>query len=370
MDWADLERRGLYDPEATDAPARREVLEYLGRLGATAEMLTDYGADLGALAADLTLRPPGERLTMAEFAARVGATEDEVRRFRLLMGLPEGRAGEAVMASSHEVVFAMLTGASEFFDEESAERLLRTMGWAMSRVADAVVSTFITTIGPRLMAADASGMALVRANADAKDHLAGLGATLEVILRSHLVAGLRRGEETDLSTGVDVKSEAVLFVDLVGSTALARSLPLSEFDQAVRAFEDLVADEVAGKGGHLVKLIGDEAMVVADDPARAAEIAFGVLEALGAGDGLLRARAGLAWGDVVVRDGDRYGPVVNLASRAVGLAGEGTVVTTADTVDFLATLKATFLSVPLEPRLLKGFDEPVTLFVLQRPGVA
>ena len=40
---------------------------------------------------------------------------------------------------------------------------------------------------------------------------------------------------------------------------------------------------------------------------------------------LPEARAGLAYGSVIAREGDYYGPVVNLAHRLVELAYPGTV---------------------------------------------
>ena len=43
-----------------------------------------------------------------------------------------------------------------------------------------------------------------------------------------------------------------------------------------------------------------------------------------------RCGPGLASGEVMLRDGDVFGPVVNLASRAAKVAGPGEVVTTAD----------------------------------------
>ena len=78
-------------------------------------------------------------------------------------------------------------------------------------------------------------------------------------------------------------------------------------------------------GGRVVKMIGDEVMFVVPTATGAASIGLSLAEAY-AGDELLSdVRVALAIGPVLVQDGDFYGPVVNLASRLVGVANPGTV---------------------------------------------
>src|ERR1019366_9802779 len=72
-------------------------------------------------------------------------------------------------------------------------------------------------------------------------------------------------------------------------------------------------------------MIGDELMFVVQTASNAAQIGLSLSEAY-AGDELLSdVRVALAMGPVLVQDGDFYGPVVNLASRLVGVANPGTV---------------------------------------------
>jgi hypothetical protein len=72
-------------------------------------------------------------------------------------------------------------------------------------------------------------------------------------------------------------------------------------------------------------MIGDEVMFVVPTATGAAAIGLSLAEAY-AGDQLLSdVRVALAVGPVLVQDGDFYGPVVNLASRLVGVANPGTV---------------------------------------------
>ena len=118
---------------------------------------------------------------------------------------------------------------------------------------------------------------------------------------------------------------AVGFADMVGFTMLSQHLADEELAAVVGRFEELAHDTVVALGGRVVKMIGDEAMFVVEDATSAAEVGLSLAEAY-AGDELLSdVRVALAIGPVLVQDGDYYGPVVNLASRLVGVANPGTV---------------------------------------------
>jgi adenylate cyclase len=113
------------------------------------------------------------------------------------------------------------------------------------------------------------------------------------------------------------------FVDLVDFTRTSTGLDAAEFGRLLSRFEALAWDEITEAGGQLVKLIGDEAMFVAPPSAQAAEAALAILSQCGRED-LPPARAGLALGPVLIRGGDYFGDVVNLASRLVDAADPGT----------------------------------------------
>ena len=77
-------------------------------------------------------------------------------------------------------------------------------------------------------------------------------------------------------------------------------------------------------------------------------------------------RVGIAHGPVLGREGDYYGPVVNLASRIVNIAFPGSVLVSADVAEVLkedAEVEVT----ALRPRLLKDIGR-VPLFVVSRVG--
>ena len=120
------------------------------------------------------------------------------------------------------------------------------------------------------------------------------------------------------------------FVDLVGYTALAEGLDDQELGALVEHFSALAHDIVVSFGGRLVKTIGDEVMFITEQPAAAANIALRLAEASTQDDVLPDARAGLAYGPVLSREGDYFGQVVNLASRLTELAYPRTVLVSND----------------------------------------
>ena len=119
---------------------------------------------------------------------------------------------------------------------------------------------------------------------------------------------------------------AVVFVDIVGYTSRSKSLTESELVAWIEQFEGETADLVNGVGGRIIKNIGDEVLFVVDDPVAAVRVALEMARrGSDAGDSYPEVRAGLAYGEVVLRLGDVFGPTVNIASRLTSLARPGTV---------------------------------------------
>ena len=127
---------------------------------------------------------------------------------------------------------------------------------------------------------------------------------------------------------------AIGFADLAGYTVLSAELEPDGLSEFVGAWEELVYDTVAEQSGRVIKTIGDEAMF-AGLSAQVARIAI-ALRDRARERALPAVRAGLASGMVVARDGDFYGPVVNLASRLTEIAPAGTILASAALHDELA----------------------------------
>jgi adenylate cyclase len=137
---------------------------------------------------------------------------------------------------------------------------------------------------------------------------------------------------------------------------------MSELGVSLVDFDELASDLVVDRGGRLVKLIGDEVMFVAADPGTACEIALDLTDRLDAHPRLPSARGALACGEVLTRDGVYFGPVVNLAARAVKLADPGTVLVSSE----VRRAATDYEFAPIGAQQLRGFDEPVDLFRVER----
>jgi class 3 adenylate cyclase/predicted ATPase len=168
----------------------------------------------------------------------------------------------------------------------------------------------------------------------------------------------------------------VMFVDLVGSTALSRQLDPEEMSAVIRGYQNSVAGEIARFEGHVAKFMGDGVLVYfgypqahEDDAERAVRAGLAVSDAVGLladpSGGSLGARIGIATGLVVVGDltGEGaaqeesvVGDTPNLAARLQALAGPGDVAIAPATRLLLGDL---FDLDDLGERSLKGLDAPV-----------
>lgn len=118
---------------------------------------------------------------------------------------------------------------------------------------------------------------------------------------------------------------AVGFADIVGFTRRSRGMSTKELTHLVEVFEATAASIVVQHRGRLIKTIGDEVLYVADDADAAARIALDLVDAHDVDPDFPEVRVGLAYGEVMTRLGDVYGPVVNIASRLTSLARPGRV---------------------------------------------
>jgi len=112
-----------------------------------------------------------------------------------------------------------------------------------------------------------------------------------------------------------------------------------------------------------VKFIGDEVMFVADDVAAACDVALALVERF-ADDSSVTPRGALAAGDVIIRGGDYYGATVNLAARLAGQAVPAEILVTESVADGARDVPLRFE--PAGRRVLRGFDDPVRVFSVER----
>ncbi|HEX2527181.1 MAG TPA: adenylate/guanylate cyclase domain-containing protein [Geminicoccus sp.] len=168
----------------------------------------------------------------------------------------------------------------------------------------------------------------------------------------------------------------VMFIDLVGSTALSARLDPEEMRTVLLAYQNAAAVEVTRCGGHVAKLMGDGLLAYfgwpradEDEAERAVRAGLAIIEAVGClatpAEEQLAARVGIATGLVVVGDiiGEAaaqeeavVGETPNLAARLQAIAPPGTVIVAEETRQLLGEA---FDMHPLDQVHLKGFAQPV-----------
>lgn len=363
---SDWEAAGLYDPRAPDAAARLALLQHLAAAGVTLDAMraADARGELVTALSDELLR--GDRPLSATDVASAGIPLDQVLRIWLAIGLPiEQVDAKTLPADAVETTLLFFEGA-QIFGEEATLGFSRVMAAAASQVADAAVALFLGAVQPRLEATTANELEWAEANESAVSSLEGVEKVMARLVREHVVRAVRRSRAARGRDRTEPRELelAVCFLDLVGSTEWALRLPLSTASKALGRFEAAAWDASVERGGRLVKLIGDEAMIVAPTAEDACTIALGVLGAVSQDGELPEARGAVGFGTVLFRDGDYFGPLVNVVARAVKEAAPGQVVVTAAVRDLVAD-DGVFRVGPLEPHHLRGMDEPVALAPLK-----
>ncbi len=173
----------------------------------------------------------------------------------------------------------------------------------------------------------------------------------------------------------------VMFVDLVGSTALSGRLDPEDLRAVIRGYQKAVAAEVGRYGGHVAQYLGDGVLAYfgypiahEDEAERAVRAGLATIDAVARlpspGGGALAARIGIATGLVVVGDllGEGsakehavVGETPNVAARLQGLATPGQVVVSARTRD---QARHVFEYRDLGPQALKGIAAPLRAYAV------
>jgi len=398
-----------------DGAVRAEERDYRAAMRWVRDFLHDHGvadaeidraeADdtLDLLVADCVLVPGGNRYTRAELSERTGLSPELAERLWRALGFadvgPDDREFTDLDVEAILIFQAMVRlGVA---DAESAVQFARVLGSSMARIADAEVSPVVSGGHSMTIGRGTPGGSVFEAERFARRAGATLPAmarVLEFAWRRHVQAATRRAMlQRTRGDGSALPRLAVGFADMVGFTVLSQQLSEEELGAVVSRFEEVAHDTVTAGGGRIVKMIGDEAMFVAESVVDAARIGLNLADAYADDELLSDVRVGLSVGPVLVQDGDYFGPVVNLASRMVNIAEPGSVLVSED---FHAALGRDlhpsrggdldepqsagpgggaeagpgalpgadeFVFVALRPRVLKDFGR-VQLWALYRPG--
>jgi len=305
-------------------PSLRDVLFGVGVSEATVAQAERDGT-LPLLAIERLVLPEPAAYDLTELAEVTGMSAAQIVQFWRSLGFPEPTPGDRIFTAADAEMLHTVAGLIEtgVIDPALAVQMSRVIGSSMARVATAQVDAIDPDDGGSGWQDDPE-----RHQQDFRlfaESLLPTPRVMDYVWRRHLQAAARQRINQE-AAGSDRDRRVVGFADLVGFTALSQQISPRELAAVVDRFENIAYDTVAQLHGRVVKMIGDEVMFSVDDERAAVEIGLTLAEAYATEDDLSDVRVGLAAGPVLQREADLFGPVVNLASRIVGIAFPASVV--------------------------------------------
>lgn len=174
------------------------------------------------------------------------------------------------------------------------------------------------------------------------------------------VPEIARHEDSTLDTGL----RAIMFTDLVGSTAVSSREGDGEALKLLANHDRVVRNALTAHRGREVKHTGDGIFASFDYVSKAVDCAVEIQRAFGepvvVDDDTGRVRIGISVGEPVSQHNDLFGAVVNLAARICNHAAAGQILVSSAVRELAVGKPITF--VDRGPIALKGFDDPVRLF--------
>ncbi len=365
----DLVAAGLYDGDAPDAPERLELLAYLlDEIGASIPEILQASERGGilSLGAFRTLSAGRERLTLHEVAIEAGVAGDFAVQVWRCAGFPVPRPFERRFGAADVEMMRLFAVLATFVDEEHVLQLARTTGEAVSRIAEAEVALLRSNIEAPLTESNRYVEVARTYRQVAAEIFPRVAEMLDTLHRHHLLAIGRRYSDVNAEPSLlNVVPLAVGFADLAGFTGLSQQLAVGDLAAMIGRFEATTGDVVTAAGAQVVKRIGDAVMFVTNAPGVGCKLSLELIDACAAA-GLPKLRVGVAFGDVMVRHGDFYGPIVNLAARLVASAEPGVALADRALYDRLMRGRMGYAFVPVGRLTLAGFSETVEAYQLLR----
>jgi adenylate cyclase len=351
----DYERFGV---DADDASAQAIV--------DTASYLEEHGVPIEEIRAlrtldALSLRAwrhifglEGTPLEIADAAAATDLTVDQVHRYLRALGLPMDDDTVITLTADDIEILQLFRDFAHLIGEEQVVHLARVIGSSVARAAESVADAIRVNVeGPP--GSSPRGEVLKMTDLVATHGLPRLAFAMDRILRYHILRVSAQAWNMDAGGAATTSTLAVGFADMVGFTARSGSLSTNDLAAVIDRFESRVSETISASGGRVVKFIGDEVLFTFTNVLAGCRCARELL-ALAADATIPDVRVGIAYGDVVTRFGDCYGPVVNLAARLVQVAPPNSVLATPEIAERTAT---EFAWVIQEPVVVKGIDDAV-----------
>lgn len=272
----------------------------------------DPSALLAGVSSFLLGGPPS--LDREQVAERSGVSVELARERWRALGFPEVEDGVVAFTPGDVEALKMTQRLVDmgYFASGSEQAFIRTTGRTFARLAEWQARATVDSV---IDSQDGTGPSL-----EMLEELTQIGGDVQTyVWRRHLASAVGRLLLTD-STDTEGAPMCVGFADIVGYTTRSRSMTTQELADMVERFEELTTRHITDHQGRVVKTIGDEVLFVVDDPKEAALLALELLEQHDVDEDFPEVRVGMAYGNVLNRLGDVFGPVVNVASRLTSVA--------------------------------------------------
>lgn len=159
---------------------------------------------------------------------------------------------------------------------------------------------------------------------------------------------------------------AFVIADLTGYTALTEAHGGAGAAKTVARYMEL-ASSALGPGVRLVERVGDQLLIVGDDPCDAVTTALRLKNAVDREPLFLGVRIGIDVGAAVEQDGHYFGSALNVAARVAAHARGEQILCTRDVATAVRGLSH-LRCVALGPVRFKNVSEPVEVFEIASEG--
>jgi adenylate cyclase len=322
------------------------------------------------VAGDLVMGRPPATLSVQEVADRCGVPVQRLERVLLSLGISvqsDDRLNETWVT-----LMAAFQQGAELMSDDALNAFTRVLGAAATSIAEAAVALFYAELGPGSDRQGSDELARARMSESATLAFSTVPDVLSQVLldqferanrRAATVRGWNTVSDDDDETAAG-ELVALGFVDLVGSTSWTEGLSLRQLSLALSRFESAAWSSAVLAGGRVIKMIGDEVFFAAPTADAACRIGTDVCAAAKADPLLPSARGAIGFGLATPREGDYFGPLVNLVSRLTKTARPETLIVTLRAASALPDDHWNLAE--LDPQPVRGLEEPVRVFAVSR----
>jgi adenylate cyclase len=322
---------------------------------------TEEGRLAYAYTEDLFAAADG-RYTLSEAARESGLEPALIERIVTAIGFPT--QAETLTEEDLNLVRYAASALDAGFPLVALLQLVRVYGQAIAQIADAEVRLFHLYVHEPLMRSGSPGTEIAEDMMSLSRVLLPLASpVMDQIHERYLqyfveqdVVGHMEADLDGAAADLGRVRVAIAFADLTGYTRLTEEAGELQALDAVERFVDAV-EVTLPDNARVIKMIGDEVMVVGTDPSALIDWAVG-FQRLQTERPL--PRIGIHYGEVLYRDGDYYGRDVNIAARIAARSAGGEVLVTRPVVEHAGShLEFDRIG----EIILKGFTEPTEMFL-------